>query len=225
MDVELLDQPAVSTERPSAVGLVTTYIRQAMREGRLVPGQRLVEPDLIATLGVSRGTVREALTRLQGEGLIEFERHRGARVRILTRAKVLELNQIRAVVEGLGARLAAENATDADVAHLLAVQLPFEEASKDYSAYNEQLHNTILGMSRNESLSGFVSATLLESFRLHFWQTLLKHAVTLRSYSEHEAVVDAIVNRRPEEAEKRMVEHVHGSCAAIMASPDHYFAR
>src|SRR5690606_22614302 len=58
MDVELLDQSALTTERPSAVGLVTTYIRQAMRDGRLVPGQRLVEPDLIAALGVSRGTVR-----------------------------------------------------------------------------------------------------------------------------------------------------------------------
>src|SRR5690606_31492889 len=111
MGVELLVDPMV--QRPSAVELVTAYIRQAMRDGRLVPGQRLVEPDLIATLGVSRGTVREALTRLQGEGLIEFERHRGARIRILTRAKVLELNQIRAVVEGLGARLAALHATDA----------------------------------------------------------------------------------------------------------------
>lgn len=225
MSVVMLQDSDEAGRKPSAVELVTGYIRQGMREGRFVPGQRLVEPDLIESLGVSRGTVREALTRLQGEGLVEFERHRGARIRILSRTKVIELNQIRAVVEGLAARLAAENADEAGIARLVAAQLPLEQAMRDYSGYNEHLHNTILNLSRNESLSSFVSATLLETFRLHFSRALSQHDVVARSYAEHADVVEAIVNRQPERAESRMVEHVHASCAAIMASPDHYFAR
>src|SRR5690606_23621080 len=99
-----------------------------------------------------------------------------------TRAKVLELNQIRAVVEGLGARLAAQNIDEAGTKKLLAAHLPFEEAIRDYSAYNERIHNTILELSRNESLSSFVSATLLETFRLHFSRALSQQETTARSY-------------------------------------------
>ena len=62
----------------SAVDEVILAVKDAIREARYAPGQRLVEPELVREFGVSRGSVREALRRLAAEGLVEWERFRGA---------------------------------------------------------------------------------------------------------------------------------------------------
>jgi DNA-binding GntR family transcriptional regulator len=213
------------TPLSGAVGTVVRYIREGVREGWLVPGQRLVEPDLIARLEVSRGTVREALTRLQGEGLVDFERFRGARIRILSRKAVVELNQIRAALEGLGARLAAVTLDERGAKELRDAHPPFEKALHDYSAYNKNLHNAILRLSGNESLAPAIFATFRETFRLQFDKTLSTQESRLRSYGEHSAIVEAILKRDPKKAERRMIEHINSSTHAIMQAPDHFFSR
>lgn len=214
-----------SESAAGAVGTVVSYIRDGMREGWLVPGQRLIEPDLIARLGVSRGTVREALTRLQGEGLVEFERFRGARIRILSRKAVIELNQIRAVLEGLGARLAAERIDEKAMAVLRAAHPPFQEALHDYTAYNKALHNTIVRLSGNDSLAPAIAATLRETFRLQFDKTLSTRESRLRSYAEHTGIVEAILKGDAKGAERRMIAHINSSTEAIMQAPEHFFSK
>lgn len=223
---DLLERPrSEETSLTGAVGTVVSYIRDGVREGWLVPGQRLVEPDLIARLGVSRGTVREALTRLQGEGLVDFERFRGARIRILSRKAVVELNQIRAVLEGLGARLAASNLDEKGAHEMRKAHPPIETALNDYSAYNKNLHNTILRLSGNGSLAPAIFATFRETFRLQFDKTLSTRESRLRSYGEHSAIVEAILKKEPKKAEQRMIEHINSSTHAIMQAPDHFFSR
>src|SRR6267143_6057203 len=95
-------------ERASFPDIVVNAIIRGVHAGRLVPGQRLVEADLTRNLGVSRGPVREALKRLAAEGVVTLNRHRGAYLRVLTRAEVYETLVVLEVLTGLMARLAAE---------------------------------------------------------------------------------------------------------------------
>jgi DNA-binding GntR family transcriptional regulator len=92
---------------------VENALRQAIIDGQLRPGQRITERELTARMGVSRTLVREALRRLESEGLIAIIPNRGPIVKELTADEVRELYAIRAVLEGLAARLFAENADDA----------------------------------------------------------------------------------------------------------------
>jgi GntR family transcriptional regulator, trigonelline degradation regulator len=94
---------------------VLEELRQSIIAGRLKPGCRLVERELIAMMGVSRTVIREALRQLESEGLVEVIPNKGPIVRELTLAEARDLYSVRAVLEGLAARLFAENAKKHDV--------------------------------------------------------------------------------------------------------------
>lgn len=91
---------------------VLEELRQSIIAGRLAPGARLIERELIAMMGVSRTVIREALRQLESEGLIAIIPNKGPVVRELTLDEAKDLYSIRAVLEGLAARLFAENAGD-----------------------------------------------------------------------------------------------------------------
>src|SRR5206468_8354739 len=93
-------------------------MRGAIIAGRLAPGARLIERELIEMLGVSRTVVREALRQLQSEGLVAEDAKKGMVVRELSEAEARHLYDIRALLEGLAARLFVETATDAQVRKL-----------------------------------------------------------------------------------------------------------
>ena len=91
---------------------VLEALRRAIVSGRLAPKQRLTERALIEMLGVSRTVIREALRQIEAEGLIEIIPNKGPVVRELSPVEAKDLYRIRAVLEGLAARLFAENASD-----------------------------------------------------------------------------------------------------------------
>ena len=93
-------------------------LRQDIVSGRLQPNERLVEADVARSLGVTRSAVRAALQRLAHEGLVEHERNRGAKVRFVDEYEAIEILEARAVLEGLIARKAAENADSGDIARM-----------------------------------------------------------------------------------------------------------
>src|ERR1700744_5555514 len=97
------------------------HLREAIVTGRLQPNERLVESDLARSLGVSRTLIRAALVGLEHEGLVEHERHRGARVRLVSESEAVEILETRSVLEGLAARLAAERATAEDIEELKGI--------------------------------------------------------------------------------------------------------
>jgi len=98
---------------------VEGVLRQAIIDGRLAPGRRLTERELVEMTGVSRTLVREALRQLESEGLIAVIPNKGAVVRELTVAEAQDLYAIRAVLEGLAARLFVEHADDATLDTLM----------------------------------------------------------------------------------------------------------
>jgi DNA-binding GntR family transcriptional regulator len=97
---------------------VLEELRQSIIAGRLAPGARLIERELIAMMGVSRTVIREALRQLESEGLIAIIPNKGPVVRELTLDEAKDLYSIRAVLEGLAARLFAENAGNEQVKKL-----------------------------------------------------------------------------------------------------------
>lgn len=110
------DRRSISTERNAepdqpAQNTFSHIVRDVIKglyEGRYVPGQRLVEPDLMTQYNVSRSTVREALKVLGSDGIVVSEAFRGAQIRRLTRAEAANLFSITELVIGLAARQAAE---------------------------------------------------------------------------------------------------------------------
>jgi DNA-binding GntR family transcriptional regulator len=93
-------------------------LRHSIIAGRLNPGERLVERELISMMGVSRTVIREALRQLESEGLITIIPNKGPVVRTLTLEEARDLYAIRAVLEGLAARLFVQQAAGAQIEHL-----------------------------------------------------------------------------------------------------------
>jgi DNA-binding GntR family transcriptional regulator len=118
----LLRSPsALAAIRKSAAPLrrqVQDELRQSIITGRLIPGERLVERELIAMMGVSRTVIREALRQLESEGLVAIVPNKGPIVRTLTVEEARDIYAIRAVLEGLAARLFTEQADQAQIARL-----------------------------------------------------------------------------------------------------------
>jgi GntR family transcriptional regulator, trigonelline degradation regulator len=110
---------------------VVEALRQSIVLGRLAPGARLIERELIEMMGVSRTVVREALRQLEAEGLIDVVANKGAVVRNLSRAEAEDLYAIRAVLEGLAARLFTEHADKGALDELTAALARTVEAYKD----------------------------------------------------------------------------------------------
>jgi DNA-binding GntR family transcriptional regulator len=221
-----------STRNPAAtvVQQVVEAIRDGVRDGVYVPGQRLIEADLTATLGVSRGPLREALGRLASEGLLTIEPHRGAVVRRLSRREVAELFEVRELLEGEAARLAAERIDDGDhrarVEQLLG-EVRRHRADIDPTAYmehNSRFHDTIFAVSENRLLAQLASQLHTQTYRLQFNQLIRGEAARRQSNDDHVQILEAILAGNAKVAERVMRRHVHRSGDVTAAFPDTAFA-
>src|SRR5579875_1859393 len=90
-------------------------LREAIMREEFLPNERLIEMDLAQFLGAGRAAIRTALARLEQEGLVQRERYRGARVRLISEAEAVEILEVRAALESLAVRYAALNATTSDI--------------------------------------------------------------------------------------------------------------
>lgn len=212
----------------SAVERVVHAIREGVKAGRFVPGQRLVEADLVRDLGIGRNALREGLARLASEGLILLEAHRGASIRRLSRQEVVDFYQLREVLEGLAARLAAERIDELDHRDRLRRALEaFRTAAQrgDLPAAmdeNVRFHGCIVEISRHPRLIELVDQLQIQTFRIQFRQDV-EH---MREYSlsEHESLADAILAGDAERAEGLMRQHLRHTRRGIMELPDSAFA-
>jgi DNA-binding GntR family transcriptional regulator len=107
-------------------------IRSEILDGTLPPGQKLQQTEIADRFGISRMPVRDALYRLEGEGLVTFEGGRVATVSALDMDEVVEVYEIRIVLEELAAQKAAKNISDDDLAELSKFEAQMEEASKQH---------------------------------------------------------------------------------------------
>lgn len=183
-----------------------------LREGRLNPGDRLRETELADRLGVSRTPVREAIRQLEADGLVTHVPRQGASIRTLEYAEVMELYEMRAVLEGTAARLAARAASDIEIDELYDMnrQLAVLGDSADAFALNRQFHAALLEAARNRFLTRSIHS-LQKALMILGPTTLTQPDRADNAVSEHVAVLDAIKARDGASAEAAMRAHIEAA--------------
>lgn len=196
----------------SASVVATELIRAAIVDGRLEPGQRLKEEELARELGISRTPVREALLVLQTEGLIDASPNRGAAVRAYDADDLDDLYQLRAVLEGFAARLAAARITAADVERLREscerfAALRAEEDVHELVAENVGFHDVIVQAAGSDRLAEMLRKVvqLPLVYRSYHWYSPQQKLI---SEHYHRQLAAALAARDAERAELVMKEHV-----------------
>lgn len=199
---------------------VYARIRRGIVEGRYAPGTRLVEQRLAEELAVSRTPVREAVRRLESEGLVIVERNRGAQVRPLSEPEISDLYEVRARLEAYAAELAAERATAAQVLMIqgaaraftscvaaasvedrgLSTVRAFDEAN---ARFHDALHEASHHGRIQHLIAGAVDAPLVfQAFRR------FEPAELERSALFHEMIAEAVAAGSGDRAGRLMTEHV-----------------
>ncbi len=197
---------------PDSLSDAYVQLRELIVSGELSPNQRLVENDLAATLGVGRAAVRTSLARLEQDGLVVREPHRGARVRMVGEAEALEIIGARAALEGLAAREAALRATRDDVRAMRDLLRRMTEHLQaddplSYSAGNARLHALILATSHHATATRLIAGLRAQMVRFQY-RTVLVPGRSTHSLTEHAAIVDAIDAADPDRAEAAMRTHL-----------------
>ncbi|WP_318245775.1 GntR family transcriptional regulator [Ruegeria marisrubri] len=180
-----------------------------IREGALLPGDRLREIDLSNRLGVSRTPVREAIRQLEADGLVTHVPRQGATVRSLSYAEVMELYEMRAVLEGTSARLAARAASDIELDELevLNDQLAQAGTGPEAARINRVFHATLLDVAKNRFLAK--SMLSLQKALLILGPSQLLHDERANSaVEEHRRIMAALKSRDSAAAEMEMRAHI-----------------
>lgn len=214
------------TVRPNLTEVVYDALHQAIQAGTLKPGQRVREIEIGDWLKVSRTPVREALRRLQSEGLIE-PKEGGLAVTSFDMRAVAELYDLRQTLEGSAAALAARNA---DATELILLQRMLDaqrQCLTDTSAQirlNKTFHEQLCQAAHNRFL--FKSMLVLRDYLVLLGPTtLMTPARVAAAVDEHADVVAAIVARDPERAEAVTRKHIRaGYEARIETMAEHFHA-
>lgn len=221
---------SASTEAEESLGSAKQSVpfietlRTAIITGVLPPGHRLVELDLCEQFKASRGAVREAIALLEGEGLVTRQRNRGATVRPVTLTEAIEITEVRAVIEALCARKAAEVITPSEKDDLrqLGVGMKEAAASGDVSTYNDlsqDSHEAIRDIAGQEVASGVLDRLRHQSVRYQYRVILIPGRIAA-GLSEHLAVIDAVASGDPGQAETEMRVHLGNVADALRALGD-----
>src|SRR5438309_4795388 len=196
------------------------YLRRAMHEGDLRPDERLVEAEIAELAGVSRTPVREALHKLQVDGLVAVT-GRGFVVGTVSTDELVELCAVRETLEGMAAGLAARSRTEMDLIALRHVAEEFRGAAArgdvpDLVRLNHAFHDVIWQAARNRYLGRQLSALRGQIERLQ--PTTLADPERQRIATvEHEAIVAAIEDQDLNRAERATRDHFQGAMALRLA--------
>lgn len=193
-------------------------LQSAIVRGELAPGSKISEPELARTYGISRGPLREALHRLEGQKLLVRQPHIGARVVALSADELIELYEIRESLEGMAARLAAQCMSAEQVAELRQV-LAVHEQDAAFQAglgYYQQegdfdFHYRIIQGSGNQTLARMLCDELYQLVRMYRLQFSAVPSRPRQAFAEHHRIVDAIAEGDGELAELLMRRHIGAS--------------
>ena len=197
MQSSSIDTPLASLPREKRTGSAYHDLKAMIIDGRLVPGEMILEQELAERLEMSRTPVREALIRLEQEGLLEIKPRRGARVLPISVDDMREIYQLLTVLEATAAHAAAERKLDtgelADLEQAVA-EMDASLASDDMDAWAEadaRFHALLVAASGNRRLMAVV-ATMVEQSQRVRRLTLHLRPKPLGSNADHRAVVEAI---------------------------------
>lgn len=204
--------PGRTFDRATLADRVYQILREDILTNRLPPDTPLQEGDLAKALEVSRGPVREALRRLDAEGLVSVIPRRGAIVSSLSREEFLDAYRVREALEVLAIRLAIPRLEAKDLAELELVHQEMRQmsASEDVDSFfsaNDAFHKIIVDRSGNRILQN-IFYTLVDQMRRYHLSSLALRGGLSRSCEEHEQILNAIKADQIEQAVALLREHI-----------------
>lgn len=188
--------------------IVVRGIMQGLYLGEYVPGQRLVEADLVREYTVSRGSVREALSRLSSNGIVLLSRHKGAQIRKLTPKEMFDLVTVLELLVGLAARLAALNSSAPmdRFSETVDVLLNMEKAydSYEFVRARSNFYKALLDLGGNDEL-----ARILPSGQVHLLRSVSRTVSSRpRVFADYREIADAVIAGDADRAEKAGRTHM-----------------
>lgn len=200
----------------SASDRIADAILQDIRSGRLVPGQHLLEPELTSRLGISRGSLREALKHLAAAGIVKLSRFRGAYIATLDRKSVFDLLDTLEPLARLAARLAAQNCpSDKDAARLMKAAEKLQEVHMtgqrgDYLTQRRHFYDILIELGGNSELERVMPLSRTDLYRAQV-ETRQTERQRLRHAQGYTKVAAAVKDRNPAAAEKAIADHFAGT--------------
>ncbi|AEE65832.1 GntR family transcriptional regulator [Bordetella pertussis] len=196
--------------------VIRDKLRERILSGEFTPGDRLIEGRLSDDMGVSRIPVREALRALAAEGLVTIEPRRGASVAVPSEAIAYDMVEVRATLEGLNAKLAAQRRDDATVTRLRKFLDDGTEAARSddlqqFLALNSQFHEMLATIAGNVVLTDLMRS-LRDRTALLFAPSNMRRAK--QNWDEHAQILNAVIAGNGELASLLATQHVHNAARA-----------
>lgn len=200
--------------------IVFNTLRDAIINGDLEPGERLIEITLADTLGVSRTPIREAIRELENEGLVVMTPRKGAEVARISHDDLTDVLEVRRVLEILAMELACEKITPEELTHLENNLNDFDSCiskgnPSELSSLDENFHEIIYNSTGNKRLIQILNNLRKQMYRYRFvYIKGISHRKTL--HSEHLKILNALKNRDKEASVAAILEHIDNQKKAIL---------
>lgn len=201
--------------------VVFNTLRQAILTGELKPGERLMEIHLANKLGVSRTPIREAIRKLELEGLVTMIPRRGAEVAQITEKSMNDVLEVRRALDALCAELACERITEEETEQLHRACEAFETAVKTrdlkrIARADVQLHDIIVQATGNQRLVQLINNLSEQMYRYRF-EYIKDAGQHQRLIEEHRVIYESIVKKDKETASQAARVHIDNQKKAIIA--------
>ena len=199
--------------------VVFNTLRQAILRGELKPGERLMEIQLANKLGVSRTPIREALRKLELEGLVNMVPRKGAEVADITEKSLRDVLEVRKALEELSVQLACEKITEEEIEELKRVAERFKDTLDDQDVTkiaeaDVAFHDVIYTATDNQKL-----ILLLNNLREQMYRYRVEYLKKEEAYpqliAEHEELITKITHHEKHEATKIMCRHIDNQVEAV----------
>ena len=197
-------------------------LQTAIVKGEIPAGSKISEPELAKAYGISRGTLREALSRLEERQLVVRSPNHGARVVTLSYEELIDIYQVREALGGMACGLAAERMSDAEIADLKRLLDDHERSIREdqgLSYYQQEgeldFHYRILQGSRNSKILGVLEGGLYQLMRMYRYQFSISSQRPLQALKEHRRIVEALEERDAELADLLMRRHIRSARKSI----------
>lgn len=199
--------------------VVFNTLRQAILRGELEPGERLMEIQLANKLGVSRTPIREAIRKLELEGLVLMIPRKGAEVAEITEKSLRDVLEVRGSLEELSVELACDRITEEQIVQLKEAAKSFEEAlqSGDVTVYAEadvKFHDIIYNATDNQRLVQLLYNLREQMYRYRV-EYLKRKEVHQTLLAEHKYIIECIERRDKEAAKKAISTHVENQAKKV----------
>ena len=200
--------------------VVFNTLRQAILRGELKPGERLMEIQLANKLGVSRTPIREAIRKLELEGLVLMIPRKGAEVAEITEKSLRDVLEVRRALEELAVQLACEKITKEEIRELERVAKEFQQVvkSRDITEIAEVdvcFHDIIYTATDNQKLIQLLNNLREQMYRYRV-EYLKRDGVFPQLIAEHEAIIRHIENNEKEKATEVMCRHIDNQVEAVI---------